>query len=412
MSAAPHGCFPAAVVILLAWDGKADTWVQTPRSLRLLLHKSSWSGQSDPGNASHTWQPYSNLIFWHGKIYESPLRLPSNGVCVCASRSDREDVCVKVSAPVSEGQSTGRTRRWRGRAGSIWRRSEQAGPCGGRHFHFMTMHWINKARCLPPFLLNMCEKCPPMGSAALRVYGYRGGRRKGDKAHFQLSQFPTHRRLLRFTESARIGLSSARATTQQIFYEQSNHLRPIVLHFSSHPPEGTACLAALPPFHVYSVNLWVMYSKWVTGNTPLSARTIGREVPREPVPFRNETRRKTQQDPKRFIIAPQSYKPVFCGERGVEMLPTMAWKPWFPIDFFPPGFQTRRVSVFVRGKSKRVITFYATEKYAVKSQRKRCNLSSHQQLVFSCACGSTDFLNWFSLIMIRDVSGTKRFALN
>lgn len=118
-------------------------------------------------------------------------------------------------------------------------------------------------------------------------------------------------------------------------FSVNNQSTSTVLHlsFSSHPPEGTASLAPPPKFHVYSVNLRLMYSKWVTG-TRLSARTIGQETPSALTPFGDESHLQNQQDLKRFIIGPQKPCVCFCAGGSVS---TMVWRPWLLIDF-PPGF--------------------------------------------------------------------------
>lgn len=160
----------------------------------------------------------------------------------------------------------GRKRRQQGHTCFIRLCSEQTALWGSQ-FHFMTMHWINKARCpppphpLPPNLT--CVKVPSEGLSCSKDV-WRGG---GGRDYFQLSQFLTHHRLLRFILIKDTGPSSL--CTQQIkrnfLWTIKAPLQPFIT-FRSYPWEGAALLAA---FHVYCVNPRLMYSECVT-DTPLT----------------------------------------------------------------------------------------------------------------------------------------------
>lgn len=142
--------------------------------------------------------------------------------------------------------------------GKILNLHDAQSPSGGRHAHFMTVCWINKARCPPrpqpippsstttttttPSSPNMCE------SALRRAQLLRGrkwGEGGGGRGHFQLSQFLTRHRLLRFIFLIKDieGLSPSPCVHNKlngVSFEQSKHLFSPSSLFTSYPWEGAA----------------------------------------------------------------------------------------------------------------------------------------------------------------------------
>lgn len=110
-----------------------------------------------------------------------------------------------------DSQQGGRGNREHTQAPSDGVQSRQ--PCGDRHSTLWPCTELTRPD-VPP--LNMCEKCPVMGSAALRMYRHRrfwgriwGG---GGGAIFQLCHFLTRCRLLRFLLIKDIHFSSVHTT--------------------------------------------------------------------------------------------------------------------------------------------------------------------------------------------------------